>query len=1020
MQPQRTATTEAEWARLKELFQAALELEPATRLGFLERECPSSELRSAVDRLLLAHEEAGSFLDGNALSAGETATLQETPLFASGQLFADRFRIVSFLARGGMGEVYEAVDLELNDRVAIKTIRTEIARHPEALARFKREVHLAQQVTHPNTCRIFDLFRHRGPTADVVFVSMELLSGKTLAEHLHEVGRISPNEALPILRQITSALGAAHAVGILHRDLKPANIMLEHDREGGIRAVITDFGLAWSLDSHTDAPLTRRGQPAFGTLEYMSPEQIEGKDLTPASDLYTLGLLIYQMITGMRAFDSDAPIFSALRRLSEAPPLPSQVIPGLDRRWDKLVSGCLECNPALRFQSAQQVAAVLDGNKAALPRPLKPAPSWPTRFWKPAAYLLVACVVLVSAGLLYRYWRHRPTPASQVTIILADFINTTGEPIFDHTLNVALLAKLQQSPFLNLMSESKVRLALRYMGLPMQERLTQTVARQVCQREDGQVVLQGTIAAESRGYNLSLKAFECRSGKMIASRESSAEVRGSALAALDQAADAIRTDLGESLESIHKYDVPLEDASTPSLEALTAYSQGLQLSNEQGQVAAEPYFRHAAEVDPGFAIAQARLSAIDWDMGEPERAAEAATKAYESRDRTSQWEQFFILSCYYAFATGELDKEMHTYEDWGKVYPDDTVWPTGLSIDYSYYGQLDKAAEMERRQIRNAPETAAAYGNLAQIYLALERPDEARATLDQAAQAHLHEINIDWDLYLLAFYDNDEVGMKKVLATVTAYPGLEETMLAKESETEAYHGRLRTSKELAQRASNAAIHSGEVETAAIWQAEESLWEAEFGEAKVARADATRVFATAGPSKNKTAQTIGALALATAGDTQHAQVWSVALERAHPLDTVLNQYWLPVIRARIALQQEKPALAVKILDTATPYDTGLFDTLPCMYSVYVRGQAYLAMHQGVEAATEFRKVLAHRGLVLNCPTGSLAQLGLARSLALLQDTQGSRLAYRDLLARWNGADPEPALPRQAIAEYRALF
>jgi len=1048
MQPQQTESAKIEWRSIKELFQAALELEPAQRAGFLARECSSLELRAEVERLLLAHEDAGAFLDDNALSAAKAFPLPEPQRFASGQVFLDRFRIVRFLARGGMGEVYEAEDLELNTRVAIKTVRPEIAGQPEVLSRFKREVHLAQLVTHPNACRIFDLFRHHGPEGDVVFVSMELLSGRTLADHLRESGRMNSAEALPILRQITSALGAAHAVGILHRDLKPANIVLEPAKEGHIRAVVTDFGLAWSLDSNTQAPLTHSSQPVFGTLEYMSPEQIEGKDLTPASDLYALGLVIYQSITGAKAFGSDTPIFSALRRLTEPPPLPSRTVAGLDPLWDTLVSGCLARDPAQRFQAAQQVSATLDGATSALPLlPRSVAehgavtkPSWLGRYWRPAACVLAGCVALAVLGLLYRHWHHRPTSASQITIVLADFINTTGEPIFDNALNPALLVKLQQSPFLNLMPDAKVRLALRYMGLPMQERLTQAVARQVCLREAGQIVLQGTIASETKGYDLSLKAFDCRSGKQIATREFPAQVRGSVLTALDQAADAIRRDLGESLQSLHQFDVPLEDASTPSLEALTAYSQGLQLSNEQGEVAAAPYFRRAAEVDPGFAIAQARLSAIDWDMGETGLAAQAATKAYENRDHTSEWEQFFILSSYYAFATGELDKETKTYEEWGKVYPDDTVWPTGLSIDYSYYGQFEKAAEMARRQIRNAPETAAAYGNLALIYLAQERPDEARATLDEAMKAHLHEINMDFDQYWLAFYENDEAGMNKVLSTATAYPGLQETILNYESEAEAYHGRLHSSRELMQQASSTAIHNGEAESADVWHAEESLWEAEFGQAKAARTDATQLFTATSQSQSKTAesqsktaesqsktaqsqsknvQMIGALALATAGDAQHAQALAVALERAHPLDTLLNQYWIPVIRARIAIQQGKPALAVKILDSATPYDTGLFDTLPCMYSIYLRGQAYLAMHQGVEAAAEFRKVLAHRGLVLTCPTAPLSQLGLARSLALLHDTEGSRQAYRELLTQWKDADPELDLPRRAASEYHAL-
>ncbi len=1013
------------WGQVKELFQAMLEVEPASRRLILDGKQLPPELRRVVEELLEAHEDAGSFMDQQAAVTPFSAS-QHSRL-ASNTVLVDRFQVLQFLACGGMGEVYEAEDLELQMRVALKVVRPEIADYPGAMSRFKREVHLARQVTHPHVCRIFDLFRHRSPEGgDVIFLSMELLRGQTLADRLKQSGRLSSNEAVTIIHQLASALDAAHSAGILHRDLKPGNIMLEPGRAGDVRAVITDFGMAWSLDAASDPPLTRTGQFAFGTPDYMSPEQIEGKDLTPASDIYSLGLVIYQMITGARAFGGETPLLSVLRRLTESPPPPSRVLPQLDRNWDSIVSRCLEQDPTHRFASASSLAAALDKNIAPLLRD-RPRARWTmiaSRFSSHQAaglYLLAAALALALAGAGVAYVRiyRRPARRDSLTLVLADFVNTTGEPVFDHTLNAALFAKLQQSPFYDLMPDAEVRLGLRYLGVSGDGRLTKNLARQVCLREGGQVVLQGTIAATGNGYHLGLRAYNCATGDPIADEEVAVGARESALTALDQTAEAMRAKLGESAGSIRQYDVALEDASTSSLEALTAYAQGLKLTNEKGQMAAEPDFLRAVNIDPEFAIAYARLSSIYADMGESGHARQSAIEAYERRSRTSEWERFFILSCYYAFATGELDKEMQTYREWGRIYPHDTVWPTGLMYDYSYFGQFDKAAEMERRQMQNAPETAAAYGNLAQIYLAMERPDEAGAILDQADQAHLHEINLDWERYMLAFYNNNKAGMDAVLAHAGAYPGLEESLLTKQAMTEAYFGRMQAARACTQKAVKAALSDGDTETASLAQAQLALWEAEFGMTAAARSGTLQAPDAKLRNGSRDVQIVAALAAATAGDEQQAQASIARLQKAFPLDTLLHQYWLPVIEARMALRQGRPARAIKLLESTTPYETGLMDPLPSMYPVFVRAQAHLAAGEGVQAAADFRQVLAHRGLVSNCPIGALAQLGLARALSMLRDQEGSRLAYRDLLVLWRGADPALETPRKAAAEWRGL-
>jgi serine/threonine protein kinase/tetratricopeptide (TPR) repeat protein len=1030
----------AKWEQIKELFETALEVEPSSRLRHLERECSSAELRNMVEELLLAHEEAGSFL-GRGLKFAELSHSAAMPnRLMPGNLLVERFQILRFIAKGGMGEVYEALDLELDSHVAIKTIRPEIVGSPQTLRRFKQEVQLAKQVTHLNVCRIFDLFRHRDSSSgegDVLFVSMELLRGQTLAERLKESGplvaKMSAEEVLLILRQVAAGLGAAHGAGILHRDLKPGNILFEQTRQdgqiGNLRAVITDFGLARSLDSSANAMPTGSGLIAFGTPEYMSPEQIQGRELTPASDLYSLGLMIYQMVTGVRAFAGDPPLLAALRRLNESPPPPSQIVPKLGRQWDAAVAGCLHPDPAQRFASAQQLLETLDGNarlrartsdltlltKHGAPRPPSPF----SRRWILGLSALAGCLIAAAGVLLYLHGHRKPAVAGSLTIVLADFVNTTGEPMFDNTLNIALAAKLQQSPFLSLMPGARIGATLRYMGLQARERLTETLARQVCQRGGGQAVLQGSIANSAKGYMLSLRAVNCQSGGLIAVKQAPVEFRDSVLDALDQITEAMRPSLGESLDSIHKYDVALTDATTSSIEALTAFTQGTDKWNQQGEAAALPYFLRATQIDPNFALAWARLGTIYGNIGETQRADDTLRNAYDRRDRATEWERYYIVSHYYGFVTGEIDKEMRAYEEWAKAYPHDMAWTVNLSVDYGFTGQFDKAIELQRRAIQETPGLSPAYGDLAQFYLAVDRPDEARAVLDQALQAHVQDVNTQLGEYELAFYRNDLPTMKKLLAGAAQFPGVEDTLLAQQAATEDRQGRLSSGREFAARAAAVASHAGESEASANWLAAEAVRQAKMGAGGQARRLVAQALAIPNAARGSDVQVLAALASTETGDLKRAEKLLDTVAKARPLDTLIQTYWAPILRARIAFAQGKFAQAVHAVDGTGAYDLGIFTPGQCMDGALVRGQALLADRQSAAAATEFRSVLAHRGLVLNCPTGALAQLGLARALAASGDSAASRTAYQDLFAIWKDADKDFIPLRQAQAEYRDL-
>jgi serine/threonine protein kinase/tetratricopeptide (TPR) repeat protein len=1018
-----------DWPQVKDRFQALLEMPAAAREGYLASDDLPDDLRYALKELLSAHSDAGSFLSSRQAMLNLPEPAPHNPLGAGAipcdAVLSDRFRILRFIAKGGMGEVYEAEDLELGQRVALKTIRPEIAEYPGALSRFKREVNLARQVTHPNVCRIFDLFRHHPASgADTVFLTMELLHGQTLSERLSGSGHLPSDEALSLLRQVASALDAAHRAGVLHRDLKPGNIVLDPEARGQTRAVITDFGMAWSGAGGSEFQLTGSSQLLLGTPEYMSPEQIEGKTLTAASDIYSLGLVAYQMVTGARAFAADTPLYSALRRLTEQPLPPSRIQPGLDRRWDAILSRCLNRDPARRFSSAGELTEALEGNVLApLPRAdllVHHLARLSRRFRAHRQLLLVGILSVAALAIGLVVWKHLrpvPLPTDNLTVVVASFINTTGEPIFDDTLQLALTTKLQQSPFLTLMPETSIRQQLRSMGMPEGQRLTESIAREVCLRGNGHVFIQGAIARTAKGYTVGVKVFECRSNSLIAEGELPVDgFRGSVLDALDQATDAIRPKLGESRESIRRFDVPLGDATTASLEALAAFAPASTWT-EPGPSAIEHCLR-AIELDPNFALAYARLGTLYGNSGETERAEKALRNAYDRRDRVTEWERFYIVSHYYGFVTGQIDKEKETYQQWAQIYPHDMAWAINLGVDYATTADFDKAIDLDRRVIQEIPGLAPSYANLAQYYLAIDHPDEARSILDQAARLKLRDQNLDLDRYQLAFYAKDSAALAQMVSTAQQAPNAGAALLALHAATEDLHGRAASGAGFTQRAAQAAIQSGDTESGGTWLAAEAVRQAELGSSASARALLTRALNLKNVAKSHDLRILAAIASAIEGDQPHAKASLAALTRDYPLDTLIQSYWAPLVRARIAFSAGQYEQALRSLDGTDVYDLGISSPGQCMDAAYLRGQVLLAAHQGQAAAAQFRAVLAHRGLVLNCPTFALSQLGLARALAST-DQVASRHAYQDLFALWKDADSNLVPLAQAKSEYSAL-
>ena len=1043
---QGTMSSTKDWKQVKRLFLATLDVDSSQRKDFLIHSQGTPSLHRLVEELLDSHENAGDFLLAPAAVSAAPAQ-EERHIFAEGDLLAGRFRIVRFLASGGMGEVYEAFDSELRTPVAIKTIRAEIARSPKVLEQFRREVQLARQVTHPNVCRIYDFFRHAaasgatdagagsangvgGSGEDIVFVSMELLHGEMLTARLRRQGRIPEPEVVGILGQLVGALVAAHDAGVLHRDLKPGNILLEPLPSGGQRAVVMDFGLAWTPTRMEDSFAPGSERILFGTPDYMSPEQIEGKPVTEASDIYSLGLVTYQMLTGERPFAAESPLYAALRRLKETPSPPGNLVAGLSPLWDRLMSRCLHPDPAKRFGTAREMLEAIyeigAETGAAISHPPQnrraPVHRWPglaNHLPSIAVGMSALLLLVVGSVLIARRWLVRaPALPPSLTIVLADYVNTTGDPDFDRSLNIALTAKLQQSPFLLLMPNARIQQALTYMRVGAAARMTGEISRQICAREGGNVVVQGTIFRQDSGYGMELTATDCDSGKEIASLGEIARNQGRILSTLDDLSNRLRARLGESAEELRRYSVPVQDATTTSLDALFAYSRGMQMEHEQGEFAADPYFHRAVALDPNFALAWLVLGSHEWNRGDIVQARQDAAQAVHLAARVTQWEQFYIRSSYDGIITGNIPAEMQTNEQWMHVYPRDDHAPLELAVDESLLGGYPQSARDLQLAIQNNPALAEAYGNLGVVYLNMERPDEAQAVLKQAEQAHLHEINMDWVRYWLAFYQQRDDQVQQMEKHVLESTPADVTMMEQLARTAAYHGRLLRAREIAVTAARAATGPDRRESAALILARESLWEAEFGMTQRAQQYMLPILQSPAAASSKDVEIVLAMIFATTGQAVRTQTLMNALRQQSPQDTLLNGYWLPVIGARLLMEQGHAVRALDLLRTATPYDLGIFNPLPCMYSVYLRGQAHLALGQNALAAQDFQQMLDHRGIVLNCPTGALAQLEMAGAQA--GDAMASGARYQDLSVLFEDADKNLVRIRKAKAASRGQW
>ena len=599
-------------------------------------------------------------------------------------------------------------------------------------------------------------------------------------------------------------------------------------------------------------------------------------------------------------------------------------------------------------------------------------------------------------------------------VLISDFVNTTGDPVFDGALKQAIAIQLAQSPFLNILSDAKVSATLRLMTKPYDTKLTPDFARDLCQRAGAKAFVTGSISSLGRQYVIGLNAVNCQTGDPIAQEQATAENKERVLKALDAAATMLRQRLGESLATIQKFDVPIEEATTPSLEALEALSMGRKVQQQKGNAAAIPFFIRAIELDPNFAAAHAALGTSYSNLREPALASENLRRAYELRGKVSQREKFQFSAYYYHLVTGELEKANDTYELWAQVYPRDNVPWSNLGVTYGYLGQYDKAIAEIQQALRLNPGSAVGYTNLISHYAAVNRLDDATATYQQALARTLDNPYLHLNRFGVAFLQGDAAEMRQQLAWAAGKPQAENLLLSAQSDTEAYYGRLDKAREFSRRASESAQRGDQKETAAEWLVNEALRESEFGNSIRAR---EQVHAALAVSKNDELQILGALALARAGEPTAAQQITDDLAKRYPLDTATNRYWLPSIRAAIAISTHRPAAAIDVLQAATsPYELG--NPLPqaeigaFLYPIYLRGESCLQLRRSHEARAEFQKFLDHRGITVNCPLGALALLGLARAYANIGDLDKSRAEYREFLTLWQDADSDIPVLKQA--------
>jgi len=1002
----------------------------------------------------------GAFDSSVGAEGAGTQTI-DTATAATGDDDFGRYRILRPLGEGGMGTVYLAEQREpIRRRVALKVVKLGMDSR-QVLARFDNERQALAMMDHPSIAQIFDA---GATTKGRPYFVMEYIEGAPITQYCDRQ-RMTTKERLALFLAVCRAVQHAHQKGVIHRDLKPSNVLVS-EQDGAPVPKVIDFGIAKATDKWAveNTLLTQFGQ-IVGTPEYASPEQADTMtgDIDESSDVYSLGVLLYELLIGAVPFDTatlrNAGLAEMLRiiREEEAPSLPRKLTSmgaaatdiAARRQTDpvslrRLVDGnlnsitmkALEKARDRRYASVSDLAADIQRHMenrpvlASSPGRLYRARKFLRRHRLAALGTAAGVVFLVLSGvtawsLSHRDSASRPKLTGRDTIVLADFDNKTGDPVFDDTLRQGLSVDLQQSPFLNLVSDAQVQRTLTLMGQPKVARLTPEIAQQACQRTGSAAVLEGSIASLGSQYVLGLRAKDSHTGSILDQEQTVAARKEDVLNSLSRIASKFRARVGESLATVERHSTPLAEATTPSLEALRAYSTGMKVVVSSGNPAAIPFFRRAVEIDPKFALAYANLGVSYSTVGESVLSAESTTKAWQLRDRVSDRERFFIDFTYDRQVTGNLEKAYQTLELWLQTYPrgenpNAQGFLGGLATHGT--GRYERAMEMSQKRIAANPDEVFGYSSLAESYFFLDRFDDAESTLQRAYERKLEAPNFLVILYNIAVLKGNQKQMDRAVGLARGKRGTEHWMAHEEALALARSGRLQAARRSSSRAVDLALQAGDRETSAAYRAARAVWEAVYGDAAEGKRNAMAALEL---SKGRDVQYAASLALAFSGDSARSQPLADDLEKRFPEDTFSKFTYVPVLRALSALERGNPADSLGRLEIALQYELAVNGLnfnhwyLGGLYSAYVRGEALVAAHRYAEAGAEFQKILDHRGIVGMDPIGALAHLQLGRVFAFSGDKTKAKAAYNAFLALWKDADPDTPILKSAKAEYARL-
>jgi eukaryotic-like serine/threonine-protein kinase len=1049
-QQERVMTPER-WKQIDELAQSALERGGDERAAFLDKACAGDDsLRREVESQIAYQQQASKFLEEPAYKhAAESIADPQIEAESMEGRTISHYRIMRNLGGGGMGEVYLAQDTTLSRKVAIKFISQNSVAGEQARKRLVREAKAAAALDHPHICAVYEV----GEEAGYSFIVMQYVGGETLASRIQRQP-IEVRETLEIAVQIADALADAHSHRIIHRDVKPQNVMLT--ASGQVK--VLDFGLARVvregslIDSigETESILTMPGA-VIGTVPYMSPEQVRGEALDGRSDIFSFGAVLYEMLSGQQPFQSESVGATMSSILTKEPAPLARYASEVPDELQRIVRKALSKDKEGRYQGIKDLLIDLRDLKqelefeAKLERLIEPVVRDPSttpqrgesaqraevetlpqrtvrttasstsvvigelQRHKLAVSLTLAAIVVAMVAAFF-YFNRKPVLTDKDTILLADFTNTTGDAVFDGTLKQGLAVQLGQSPFLNVFADDRVRETLRLMNRSPDERVTPAIGREICQRQGLKAMLTGSIASLGRNYVITLEAINAQTGDAIAREQVEADNKEQVLRSLGDAATSLRRKLGEPLASIQKFDAPLEQVTTSSLEALKAVSMGNEQNLKGKFLESIASLKHAIELDPNFAYAYGLLQTSYSNNKQPRLGAEAAQRAFELRGRVSEREKLHIASYYYAAVTGEINKTIEALELCTQTYPRDENARHNLGFQYGKLGQYEKEVEAYREVLRLNPSRGMTRSNLSWVFIRLNRFEEAKALSEEAMALKFDSASTHGNFFNIAFIQGDTAAMKQQVNWSSGRPG-EYAHLNWQADAAAFAGQWQKAREFSNRAAELTEQRKLQEEAVNILSSSAEWAAVLGHCQQSRADLARAAAL---PRRPLSFFRASMALALCGEAAQAQALNDEAVKQYPKNTVVNEIYSPLVRAELEIQRGNRTQAIQMLQAVSRYESVTF-----FYSNYLRGQAYLGERNGVAAAGEFQTILDHRGWYPSSPLFPLAHLGLARAAMLQGDVTKARASYQDFLAIWKDADADLPILIEAKKEYEKV-